>query len=357
MNPVLQSLIGALSLFTLFSAITSAVVAGAACVVLRAEREVSLRAGVLTVCLVAPILVTGTLLFSTFLPVVLDGTGLMVDNCLSHVAHHPHLCFLHTSMPLGAPAYLVAALGASWLLTVLWRLTFARHRVIQPFQPGLEGLPLEALAPEQRARMLSLSRSLPVPVDILRSSIPFAGLVGGARPHIALSYALLELLEDEHELAAVIEHEVAHHARGDHWLARLRPLLLASHLPGVGTWLWREQQRVSELVCDEVAAHRLGSGLPVAAALLRLMRWVSQAKVVQAALPRPVLSMAGSHHAYDVTLRIERLVRWSPANRLPLSPWRALLPSIPLVIAALLASEPIHHGMEALLGRLSALGG
>lgn len=109
-------------------------------------------------------------------------------------------------------------------------------------------------------------------VGLVMSDYPLSFVWGFGRSKLVLSSGLLNTLTSG-ELAGVLEHEAAHHARRDNLfkLALAMCGYLSMTFPLSRAILrWRAAE--VELICDEVAAARTSSPLEIADALVKLRR-------------------------------------------------------------------------------------
>lgn len=126
-----------------------------------------------------------------------------------------------------------------------------------------------------RDRLAALAPSAPVPaIRLHRSAAPMSPFVRGLMvPTIHLDAGLAEALSDEH-LAAILLHETAHRLRCDPWMAMLYSVVLSVlDLGGAGRRRWQRWRERAEFACDDFAAARLGAGLPVAEAIVAVLRF------------------------------------------------------------------------------------
>lgn len=101
----------------------------------------------------------------------------------------------------------------------------------------------------------------------------------------------------------VLAHELAHLVRRDPvWLGVAQVMERLFFLQPLNWLARRELQVTAEYVCDDWAAHQVGSGLPLARCLLTVAEWIAGAT---GPLPEPAMAARGSH----LMRRVERLVR------------------------------------------------
>lgn len=266
----------------------------------------------------SPVIAAGLAILVALFPAL----GIGLDHCVVHGSHHPHLCPHHGSSPPGVPLLLLALLLGARLLQVF--AAFARALFLS--QGTSHGLVQASDA---------YADALIFPCDE-----PQAFVLGALRSRVHVSRGLLALGRDIVE--PVLAHERVHAARRDLLWRALCPVIAAGHFPAVVRALRERLCAAQELAADAEAAETLSDGrLKMAEALLRLAR-VSR-------VPAPGISITHG----DVKTRVHALLE----GRTP--PYRArwtrglvvfalsLLP----VVGAL--HDPIHHGLETLLGALS----
>jgi beta-lactamase regulating signal transducer with metallopeptidase domain len=101
----------------------------------------------------------------------------------------------------------------------------------------------------------------------------------------------------------VLAHELAHLVRRDPlWLGIAQVMERLFFLQPLNWLARRELQVTAEYVCDDWAAHQVGTGLPLARCLLTVAEWIAGAT---GPLPEPAMAARGSH----LMRRVERLVR------------------------------------------------
>jgi Zn-dependent protease with chaperone function len=186
-------------------------------------------------------------------------------------------------------------------------------------------------------------------VGLVQSDQPLSFVWGFGRAKLVVSTGLLTTLTPE-ELAAVLEHEAAHHARRDN-LSKLG-LTMCAHatlaVPLARRLLrWRDEQ--VELICDETAA-RSTSPLDLADALVKVRR-----HALRVAVPALASSFVPENDG-AVEERVRRLVMLDdvPASGGAGTAPRHVLPwasAILLVVSAgILAFAPlgVHTTTEAI---------
>ncbi|MEN3334473.1 MAG: hypothetical protein V7641_3838 [Blastocatellia bacterium] len=129
-----------------------------------------------------------------------------------------------------------------------------------------------ATLPERVKQVEDACQKHGLDVGLVVSRYSFSFVWGYLRSKLVVSTGLLNAITDV-ELAALLEHEVAHHVRRDNlfkWILTIcRYLSPAFPLTGLLYRWWSEQV---ERVCDEVAAQQTHAPVEVAGALVRLRR-------------------------------------------------------------------------------------
>jgi len=119
---------------------------------------------------------------------------------------------------------------------------------------------------------------------------------------ICLPQAIVSNLGREQQ-RGVLAHELAHLVRRDPlWLGIAQVMERLFFLQPLNWLARRELQVTAEYVCDDWAAHQVGTGLPLARCLLTVAEWIAGAT---GPLPEPAMAARGSH----LMRRVERLVR------------------------------------------------
>lgn len=169
-------------------------------------------------------------------------------------------------------------------------------------------------------------------VKLARGRIPPLVWALFGRPVILLPVELLRALCDD-ERATLLAHELAHVKRRDH-LARLLELaaLCLYWWHPVAWWARRGAERAAEQCCDaEVVAHLPGASHPYAAALVKTVDFLSEAR-------RPLPAGAnGFSEASHVKRRLEMILHTAPVR----CPRRSILL---LILAAGIATLPLSLG-------------
>lgn len=147
---------------------------------------------------------------------------------------------------------------------------------------------------------LCLSASYPHYVRLTAAS-GLASPVALPGREICLPEAIVTDLGPEQQ-RGVLAHELAHLVRHDPlWLGIAQVMERLFFFQPLNWLARRELQVTAEYVCDDWAAHQVGSGLPLARCLLRVAEWIAGAT---GPLPEPAMAARGSH----LMRRVERLV-------------------------------------------------
>ncbi len=253
-----------------------------------------------TLALVVPPLASGWLVAAALLPRWWFGE---YEFYASHPgpAHSLHLIGTLTDRLEPALAYSVVLLVAGMALVLAWstalshrRLTWAVDRLqLTSVQPPAANLVIV----EEAARRHGLD------VGLVQSDYPLSFVWGFRRSKLVLSSGLLTTLTPS-ELAGMLEHEAAHHARRDNLLKlALAVCAHASLAAPLSRRLLRWRNEQVELLCDEIAAVHSSAPLEIAEALVKLRRRTLLA------IARSALAMPASRFVPDDDRSVERRVR------------------------------------------------
>lgn len=249
------------------------------------------------------------------------------DHCAGHAHHlHLHLCLFHGSAWAERHWALGLVAGAFLLLAVrmgsrLRRMTHAR-RLLRA---------LEVVSEPAAAKG----------VRIVSSPRDFCFTAGIVDPRVFVSRTTWDRLASD-QRAAVLAHEQAHIAQGDLWRRAGLGMLSALGAPVVASGLLRLWDGATERLCDRAAARLVGDRLVVASALLALVGRQQAPAAVGAAFTTGNDVVGRVEALLDGALEDGAAVRWLR---------RALTVTIALAAAlVLLAADPLHHGLETLLG-------
>ena len=252
--------------------------------------------------------------------------GWVADHCLAPTEDtHHHLCLSHGALHWSGPWLLL--LGGIFSTKLVWTLTGVLMR-------GWQGRQL-------KQKLMATSRESAEGYHVLGLDEPQAFVVGTLGPVIFISRGLLAPEHREH-LEAVLAHERAHLQNRDPLQRLVTQLALIFHLPGLAGWIQRNLSRTQEMAADASAAEELASAEQVAAAIVSLARW----QTIEAA---PIAAVfTGS----EIEARVNRLLDEPPAGDQPSVQFLMTL-AILLLALITLSVDPIHHGVELLLGALN----
>ncbi len=271
--------------------------------------------------------------------------------------HEMHLLSDLTSRLDPMLAYATVSFAVAVALFVAWsgiRGSMRVGRVIEKLEVKAAPPP-----PEQISLVEKTAARYGMDVGLVMSDYPFTFVWGFWRSKLVLSSGLLRTLTPA-ELAGVLEHEAAHHARRDN-LAKL--LLTASSYASLAFPLsrlilrWRGAE--VEIVCDEVAAGRTSAPLEIADALVKLRRQTLAS--TERASGGLLASGFVSDDSRSVERRVRRLVRLADAVPTPtrihtLSRTQkaemifvAVLFTTSLLAASLYAPLAVHTAAESII--------
>lgn len=270
--------------------------------------------------LLAPLWVPPALLLAAVLPGVITNLIGLGDHCLSHGAHHHHLCLFHPPHIAGIPmAWTIA--GLVWTPVLL------------AFGVGVFRARGDAALSSSLVRLAQPSE-LGDRVRLLDDPRPMALTTGVLSPVILLSRGLTERL-DRATLDIVLAHERGHMQRHDTTWALL-DRLAASLLPkNVAKPLLDELDLAREQACDEFAAQQ-SSPAEVAAALMKVAR-----------LGIADMRLGHSVASASLELRIRHLL--DEGQDFGRADSRVGMTSL---VILLLGAGPVHDGVEHLLAAL-----
>lgn len=282
----------------------------------------------------------------------------------THSTHHElHLLGLFTAQvePTLAYATLLFVVFASSY--ALWSSVRAHARIggiIKRLEMNAQPPP-----PAQVALVKSISAQHLLDVGLVMSDFPLSFVWGFTRSKLLLSSGLLNTLTAE-ELAGVLEHEAAHHARRDN-LAKL-VLTVCGRLSLVFplmrlVMLWRSEQ--VELICDEVAVAYTSSPLDVASALVKVQRFSSASSSFSPTVTTPCVSGFLASDTRSFERRVHRLLAFADfsltsahGNRLSQPPMRmafavASIFALTLTLISLLMPLTVHAAAESIIQFIS----
>jgi HEAT repeat protein/beta-lactamase regulating signal transducer with metallopeptidase domain len=137
----------------------------------------------------------------------------------------------------------------------------------------------------------------------------------GADEIVLPEAALTELDAEQQE--SMLAHELAHLARRDPaWLALACSLERVFFFQPLNRVARSGLQEAAELLCDDWAVHRTGSGFSLATCLVKVAEWVDTT-------PRPVPLAGMAEHRSQLVTRIHRLIEGRTMPNTPRSLWLA----------------------------------
>ncbi|MEK6303960.1 MAG: M56 family metallopeptidase [Acidobacteriota bacterium] len=258
--------------FMLISTALSVALFGAAAIVRTSKRTRAwhpLRLSrVYAVALIAPPLASMWLVSASLLPVMWLAAERWVQE--HRAAHTDHLLSALTVSLDPALSYAAISFASIALVVAAHAVAkgyFRIGRVVRRLE-----IDSEPAAPERIRQVEDACGRYGISIGLVVSRYPFSFVWGYFRSKLIVSTGLINALTSE-ELAALLEHEAAHHTRRDNlskWMLIIcRYLSPAFPLTGLLYRWWSEQV---EMVCDEVAARRTNDPVEVAGALVRLTR-------------------------------------------------------------------------------------
>jgi Zn-dependent protease with chaperone function len=304
--------------------------------------------------LIIPPLTSMWLVSASLLPVMWLGPEHWIQE---HRAEHTNHLLSALTISLD-PALSYAAISFASIALVAAAYTVAKGyfrigRVVRRLE-----IDSEPAAPDRIRQVEGACERYGLSIGLIVSRYPFSFVWGYFRSKLIVSTGLLNALTSE-ELAALLEHEAAHHARRDNlskWMLTicryLSPVIPLTAL--LYRW-WSEQV---EMICDEVAARRASDPVEVAGALVRLTR-------LTLGTPRSSQLTESSffgEHQRTLERRVERVLSLSGAQTFKpvvmCSSWvKATMvcgAAFVLTLATVFAVSPlaIHRLLELFLGSL-----
>ncbi len=253
-----------------------------------------------TLALVVPPLASAWLVAAALLPRWWFGE---YEFYMSHPGpeHGFHLIGTLTDRLEPALAYAVVLLVAGMALFLAWSTACSHRRLawaVGRLQlTGVQPPAVHLVMVEEAARRHGLD------VGLVQSDYPLSFVWGFRRSKLVLSSGLLTALTPD-ELAGMLEHEAAHHARRDNLVKlALAVCAHASLAAPLSRRLLRWRNEQVELLCDEIAAVQSSAPLEIAEALVKLRRHTLLA------LARSALAMPASRFVPDDDRSVERRVR------------------------------------------------
>jgi Zn-dependent protease with chaperone function len=258
--------------FILLNTVLSLIGFGSAAV-LRASGRVrdwhpQVRARLYAAALAVPPVLTAWLVCASLLPALWLGAGRwQEEHEPAHTSHLLNAFTLPLDPALGYATFVFIALAGLAAAYIALSAYFRIGRVIHQLEIG--AVPADA----NRINIVAQTCRQPgIAVGLVASDYPFSFVWGYLISKLVLSTGLLNALSAE-ELAGVLEHEAAHHARRDN-LAKLALTVCRYLSPAFPLTLmlyrwWSEQ---AEMICDEIAVHHTRQPEELAGALVKLKR-------------------------------------------------------------------------------------
>jgi hypothetical protein len=204
--------------------------------------------------------------------------------------------------------FALAACALVMLGAGLFRVLRVQSRTTRAVERWLAKAELES---DAQTPMLSAARGAPPLI-----------LVGLRKPKVMISDAAAAMLSDA-EMRVAVQHEIGH-ARA--WDNLKKTLISSTPFPGMSSletaWL-----DAAELAADDTAVKNRQEALDLAAALLKLSRFICQTG--ESVLATGLLSGSSS-----VSVRVDRLLRWRMAGRPFRRTWSRTLPLFLLILIA-----------------------
>lgn len=209
----------------------------------------------------------------------------------------------------------IAWLIAAWSLiggAMLARYLVQRHKVLRrigPRRPVNEPVVVAMLETLRHIGKVNL------PVQ-LTAAAGLTSPVALGRSEIALPDAALTQLDREQQ-RSMLAHELAHLVRRDpSWLATACVIERLFFLQPLNRLARIRMQEAAELLCDDWAVHRTGSGFSLASCLVKVAEWVDTP-------PHPVPLAGMAEQRSQLVTRIHRLIEGRPMTTAPRSLWFA----------------------------------
>jgi beta-lactamase regulating signal transducer with metallopeptidase domain len=214
-------------------------------------------------------------------------------------------------------AYLSVVFVVCWSVAVMWRLVvlIRAGRGLRLWRKRAVAVPFSELPPGIYKPGLEVKYSNDVKTPLV---------TGFLRPCILLPTALQESLGPD-EFRQILNHEIAHVQRGDHWAAIVQCALEAIYIYNpVIHWVSRAVRRERERSCDDIAVGNDPDRTSYAECLL---------KVTRHGIGVPRLVVGAIHNRSDLSSRIDRLLGESLVVQRPAR--RAIVAILTLVMVGL----------------------
>jgi Zn-dependent protease with chaperone function len=258
--------------FILINAVLSVIGFGVAAVIRTSQLVLSWhprkRARLYAATLIIPPVISAWLVCASLLPAIwLGGARWQQKHEPAHTLHLLNAFTIPLDPALGYLTLIFTMLAAIVAIYAALSAYLRIGRVIRQLEIG--AVPAEAA---QISNVAGTCRNRGIAVGLVASDYPFSFVWGYLDSKLVVSTGLLNALSAE-ELANVLEHETAHHARRDN-LARLT-LTTARYLSPafpLTSRLYRWWSEQVEMICDEIASGRTKAPVELAGALVRLKR-------------------------------------------------------------------------------------
>jgi len=258
--------------FILINAVLSVIGFGVAAVFRASKLVLSwhpcTRARLYASTLIIPPVASAWLVCASLLPAMWLGNGRwQQEHEPAHTLHLLNAFTIPLDPALGYMTLIFTMLAAIVAIYAAMSAYFRIGRVIKQLEIG--AAPADA---GQIRNVAETCRKQGISVGLVASDYPFSFVWGYWDSKLVVSTGLLNALSAE-ELASVLEHETAHHARRDN-LAKLGLTICRYLSPAfpLTSQLYRWWSEQVEMICDEIAARRTQSPIELAGALVRLKR-------------------------------------------------------------------------------------
>jgi HEAT repeat protein/beta-lactamase regulating signal transducer with metallopeptidase domain len=204
--------------------------------------------------------------------------------------------------------WLWAAVAASLVLLYLVR----RARAMRDIGPRV---PVENDSLASMLQSLRTSGGVRRPIRLTCASGLGSPVALGSSEIVLPEAALIEL--DAEQQRSMLAHELAHLARRDPaWLALACMIERVFFLQPLNRVARAGMQESAELLCDDWAVHRTGSGFSLATCLVKVAEWVDTT-------PRPVPLAGMAEQRSQLVTRIHRLIEGRTMPTAPRTLWLA----------------------------------
>lgn len=269
----------------------------------------------------APLWLALLVLATALLPGMASNILALNDHCLSHAAHHHHLCLFHPPAP--AQHALAWLCPAGFALLVVSQLRFNVHKT------WLMSRTIKTLA------RLSTPDEMNPHVRWLNHPKAMAYTAGWLKPKILLSTSLKMHLTDK-QLDMVIAHEESHRRHRDPMWMMLDAMILRLYTKTTSHKLRRTLHLAIEQRCDDFAATQAGDRVTMAQTIVS----VAKLHVLQ---PKLAVGLCQS----NLEARVAHLL--DPPHAPHTTTW--MMPALAIILIAL-AMGPTHWSLEWLVSTI-----